>query len=426
MGITKTSSIVLLSSVIVLALGNRAEANSLQQLVPNSVCSPADLQTEPLALRPNLVDGSWAQALGTTEAKSIFDAVRMNSLKGEANAIREQLSSAHVVQELDHQFAALRMKAVKQGQSGQLKPLEEGRNYSRQEFDERRESQADFNQNEVQGTLREAYRFYETVYRQREELRQTAPVKEEANAKLLSAVEAQRKFLNDRLAVSVPTLAAKIGVISPGKLTSLPFSYRDGRIVKIRFSKESSNGRQVKMITVYPRLLINAIQGRDYYFLQALEMFRDYTKAQYETAFEDKISFKGWVAHLMGSTTRDEELRVRREIYRNVEDDLMGAKQVHQVIALLNDREILSLLDLLRELQGSNLPKCGGDIRAMNNKMRRLLGGKASTAAPGFTQKEKTAMDQLAKDIVFFQDIYSSFTEAASIQLAKDASIQVK
>lgn len=422
--VNKSISLVVLT--MTLTGSHSAIAADLNKILDGGTCRPGDLETEPMQQRPYLVDDTWAKALATPESKALFDARKLQALKASANSIRDVLTSAHIIQELIRKFESLRSQSIDAIGAGELEPVHEGETYSRIELLRRQRSQDEFRQQKVLPILQQSFDFYQTTYIQREQAKKLPP-DEAATTNLLAAVEGQRAYLNARIAQTLPTLAAKIGTIPSGSRTSLPFSYRDGRIVKIHFALPIPPGGwkegQMTSVILYPRMLLNQFLGRDSFFVDTMKTFRDFTVSQYEAALEDVNSIRGiirqWpvVRKFSDALVNAEKLRVRRELVKLVEDDTAGSIQVHEIIARLSDREILSMLDLFRELQSGNVPSCHASIGSMNEKMAKLLAGKPSSAA--FSADKKKEIDALAKDIVFFQDMYGTFSEASAIVLAK-------
>lgn len=391
-----------------------AYATPLKSLGVASICSTTDVFLEPTQVLPILMESTWANVLNSKAAKDIFDVKRIDSYKIQSNSIRDSVSTSHVIQELTNKFEPIMNKTMKAIGDGSLNPVQEFKTYSREELQKRLKSQAEFNKKNVTPVLRDAYRFMEDVYHKREQLRQII-ANETPKNKFVELMEQQKNFLNNQLKQLVPSVVEKFGEISDVDLNNAPFSYRDGYIVKIRLSKK--NGDKKQSITLYPRLLLNQLMGKDAFFLQAMKMWVDYAEAQFESQYSTKMSILGFVQDLVGYSKADDDLRIRRAIFEQAKTDFQSAKIISTLLANLTDKEILSLFDLFNALQGENLPKCSSAIRSLNAQMKSALKGHASSKTMSAEDKKK--VDNLSKDIVFYQDYYNVFSTAAAFQISR-------
>jgi hypothetical protein len=409
-------SVVGMTLLATLMQSNPAAARELKSLVAGEICSADDVAAEPMALRPVYVEPQWATKLKSPDLAALFKASEMAKLKEDSNSVRARLSSSHIVSILINHLEEVRAKEIAEIAAGRLKPIEEGKSYSSKDLKAYYEKTDEFKKQIVLPKLRRLYWHAEAVFRQREKLR-AREVPPEANQALLARVESQREALNQLIGELMPEFQKKVGVIEKGSLDDLPFSYRDGHIVKIRFTRKGADGRTSERLTVYPRELTNALLGREGYFLKGLRLWHDYAKEKYESALKEKESVSGWLRTKTGDASVEDDVTVRRALFLQAQTDLVQAEKVSKVLASLSSREMLSLLDLLRVLQGENIPRCQQVIKALNEKMTQELKGERSSASKKITAESKAKLDELGKDIAFYQDIYGAFTETASLTL---------
>lgn len=390
-----------------------ASAAQLGKLGLTNTCTSDDLATDPVAQRSILIEPRWKSHLQTPDALKLFDFDAVDKEKRAAKATRESVTSSHIVNMLADEFKKVRAKEIELIQQGKLLPVEEGKSYSYEELEKRKQSVEAFKQQYVEPVLRDSYRFYLDTMNQRDQIRAEKRDNAAVNA-LLSRVEKQRQFLNAALNNTLPSIAQKLGTIPAGDINHLPFSYRDGEIVTIRLQKETGS------ISIYPRMLMNQLAGEDEYFLQALELWRNYCRSQYEAEAQSGAPIPDMMGGVVSiDLSQLPEVQLRKRAYEQAESDLVSAQRIHELLKTLTESEIYSLLDLFRALGYNNIPQCEAVIHKMNENIAASLHGERNSNSKRLSKAEKAKIDQYGKDVVFYQDFYEVYSQAASIMIKR-------
>jgi hypothetical protein len=348
----------------------------------------------------------------------LFDFATVDKALKDSRIVREGVSSSHINQILADAFKQVRDEQLKALQSGKLKPVEPGKTYSAEDLEANQASEDQFKQTIVQPKLEAAYAFYLSIMAQRDEVRAEKKKDPQAEAKqavALNLIEQQRQFLNTALHTYVPTIVDKLGEIPPAVGTNLPFSFRDGVLVKFRLEKQVNGA--VQRITLYPRMIMNQLNDEDTFFLEALRSWRDFAKVQYQAAQDAKDSYSV-VNWLYGTGDLVAQVPLRQAAYEQSERDLKEAAIVSGIAKKLSESELLSLMDLFRQFEQGNIPQCEGVIKDFNKQIQTQLNGQSSNSSK-FTAAQRKSIDQKAKDVVFYQDVYQDFSQAAAITLQR-------
>lgn len=424
--------------ILTLISGASAQAQTLLQQMGNG-CQPQTLQATPLYKNPVMAERGWRGAMAGDKNRELFDAVKMNSLLKQAG-INQSVSSAHIVHTLVDGFKKIEQKEVKLIQRGELLPLEKGVTYLEPEYERRQDSVARARERYIGPMLQRLYRDFISAYQRNEErskLTQDPVVRQQ----LYRIVSQQRTVLNEALKKLAPGVVEKIGEIAPVKVGSdvLPFAYKDGYIVKIRFVKRITRtvsrpsfwpqspdawnqypetSTEEEITTLYPRLLVNNLEGKDVLFVQALGRWKDYVQDQWKLIQRMKQygrAFGGMIPPYMIS---EEPLRARAAA--DTAADYLMSKRVHESLSQLKEQDLFSLTDLFIATRQGDIPSCQNVFVRFNVRMKEMLKGKkASNQLP---LPEQKAIDAFARDVMYYHDIYDAFNTAAARRILQKQS----
>jgi hypothetical protein len=306
---------------ILMILAPASFATRLADIKDVHVCSADELGRDPLALQPIYTEPHWAAVVKDPRFSQLFDFATVDKALKDSRIVREGVSSSHINQILADAFKQVRDEQLKALQSGKLKPVEPGKTYSAEDLEANQASEDQFKQTIVQPKLEAAYAFYLSIMAQRDEVRAEKKKDPQAEAKqavALNLIEQQRQFLNTALHTYVPTIVDKLGEIPPAVGTNLPFSFRDGVLVKFRLEKQVNGA--VQRITLYPRMIMNQLNDEDTFFLEALRSWRDFAKVQYQAAQDAKDSYSV-VNWLYGTGDLVAQVPLRQAAYEQSERD---------------------------------------------------------------------------------------------------------
>lgn len=419
---------IVLSTVCIFTV-SLSEARPLSVLLhPQSeYCSESDLSVEPTHNVPSVFASSGE--FSSDDAKKLFDPLSTAALFSRSKITRDQVSLSHIANLIADGLRDLKKTELKLQNEGKLKPVVPGVTYSQSELNARDALNKKGLREVVEPRLKELYTVYiEAIkMKNRDKAMEQIVGADNPSAKLfLDLAAAQRTFILELIQKKMPSLIEKLGPIAPVVVERLPMSYRDGVIVKIRFKKE---GSQDPSISVFPRMLVNQLTHQDEAFLEALSRWRDYAESQWKVAHQLKegglsslpLYIRTYLNHWRGrglappSWVDNEPFM--KEALEVATEDLKNARWIHDRIQVLTSEEIHFLMDLFRELRFGDMPLCQDVIVALNRKMADSLQGQASSSAETFSKGEKSGIDSLAKDTVFYQDVFDAFSYDASLRL---------
>lgn len=387
--------------------------------IPSTTCSSDDLATDPLTLKPVLAIPEWRDYFAQPEIKELFNADTTDQLERLSGLKRSKVSSSHIVNLLAEGFDKIRKKEAELIRTKEVLPLVSGKTYSYEEFQRRKESEASVREKYLEPMLKDLYAIYLDAVKERYEHAKW-PKDKPSKDKFIERVKKQRQALNEALKQFQPGVIEKLGEIKQvDDETDLPLAYRDGYIVKIHFKKAGD----VTVVSIFPRMLYISNTANEDYFLQALARWKEYCKAQWDMVRPmTKSSFayaRQYLSSFLGKSDLTPAQYVRlapymRLAYEQSKKDLHRAKIIRRKMAQLSATEINGLIDLMIQVRNGDIPRCSGVISALNSKMKEMLKGQSSSASKVFTSEEKAKIDKFAKDVVFYQDIYFVFSNAAA------------
>jgi hypothetical protein len=387
-----------------------AQAKTLSALGMDNVCSADDVAAEPSSEKPQLSSTNWQAAFQSADAKKLTDVATTVAVKTAAKLGRDKVTTSHIIQLLAEAFRSVHAKEAEQIRKGVLMPIEKGRGYSPEELDAHQASIDAFNAEFVAPVLRDNFSFYIEVVRSRAKQNADTKIDPASVAKLMSTVEGHRQAINALLKQYAPAIVAKLGLIPESKSpTALQISYREGYIVEFRLQRPDG-----AKTVVYPRMLLNQLMDEDEFFLQGMDQWLKYAQDQLANVPADDA----------------ETLKLYQETVAQAKLDVQGAKDVHQRLETLTNDDVYSLLDLFRQLNQGNIPKCQGVLDALRDTFKTMMGatkvgrewkgGAASSSELGPVKKK--AVDDFAKDEVFFQDMYDIYSRASAAAFKRDLS----
>lgn len=430
-----------LAIVLVLANSLNAEAATIREIIGKQSCSGQSLHSEPQTQVPYLAESNWKSILATksgaiapTAADDFgnFDPATTGDLYAQARINRAGVSTSHVANAVMVGIQKLRQMESDLIKSKKIQPIINGVTYTESDMAARRDTMKVARQTYFAPMLEKLYDSYIDAVKRDEALS-----KQKASAQLSQAFYAvatqQREILNNALKARLPSLIAKIGEIAPVvQGQDLPFSYRNGYIVKIRFKKP----KDATSVTLYPRTLLTQLTSSDTYFLAALERWTEYTTSQWQIAraaksgtmskYQEYLSSaldgEKSIAGVKKSIARVDALQANavyvEKAYKKSVSDLAGARLIHARLTSLNEQEIYSLVDLFKALRFGDVPQCGETIKDLNDRMLQDMDPKTRSTAK-LTGERRIKADSLARDVVFYQDIYQAFSGAAAHALSE-------
>ncbi len=430
-----------LAIVLVLANSLSAEAATLREITGKQSCSGQALHSEPQTQVPYLVESNWKSllaakrgAIAPTAADDFgnFDPATTGDLYTQARINRAGVSTSHVANAVMVGIQRLRQLESQLIKAKKVTPIINGVTYTESDMEARRDSMSIARQKYFAPMLEKLYDSYIDAVKRDEALS-----KQKASAQLSQAfytvATQQREILNNALKARLPSLIAKLGEIAPVvQGQDLPFSYRNGYIVKIRFKKP----KDPTSVTLYPRTLLTQLTSSDTYFLAALERWTEYTASQHQIAQSAKSGTMGKYQEYLSSAwdgeksidgfkksiARVDALQANaayvEKAYKKSASDLVGARLIHTRLTSLTENEIYSLVDLFKALRFGDVPQCGETIKDLNDRMAQDLDPKTRSTAK-LTGERRAKADALARDVMFYQDIYQSFSGAAAHALSE-------
>ncbi len=351
-------------------------AAPLSDLQTDNLCRAQDLAADPLHKNSLISNSPWKDLISEN---SLFDPLKMSQTLSLSHLVRDGLTSEHIVNMLADGFKKIRLNEMEAIERGEIKPIVEGRSYTHQELKRRKKTLDDFYKKYVEPVLQNTYRYYLSVHTRREELRKNAGAPQDIQ-KAVSLVNDQVDFLNKNLKRISPSLVEKFGEIHTATAENLTLSYRDGFVVKIQFGD----------VTFYPRMIANQILGEDDYFLRGMNEWVKYTKAQ---------------AH-SGSASAAQAAELALQHFE-------GAQKVHKIMSSVSESDLVQLMGLFFELNKKNIPQCDRVIAKLNERLKKKLGDNKTSLRLG--PADRLEVESMAKDLVFYQDIFKVFAEAASL-----------
>lgn len=382
----------------------------------NKSCSQSDLEGEPF----KKVEFLTSDAKKELEiSKELFDS-EMNLLKyTNAELVSSEVSSSHIVNLLAEEIR----KGVKKGKdkSGSLEMIENGVTYKEEEYLQRISRTQQFQKEYVDPKLAELFKVYISAIKEKNK-RKNESIKssektEQAKKEMLLLTDRQVQFFNDFIKKYYPSILNKIGSLKSASLNEdLPISYRHGHIVKLRFQKEGEK----EHLTVYPRMLYNILSGQDRDFHLALHQWAEFVNKQYEKykasgVFSDWLNYftNGWMG--ISGQEAQEMLPLLKIASTESTRDYELAKWVSIRAKLLSDDEIYFLLGIFSKTIENQIPDCSKVISDLNKEFSNKLKGKKSSNE--LEINEKLEVDKLAKDVIFWQDMYEVFSFSAAQKL---------
>ncbi|MBT4760805.1 MAG: hypothetical protein HOO06_03825 [Bdellovibrionaceae bacterium] len=400
----KIRNISLLSLMIFVLMSTVSKADyvDIEKINKNSCDGPEVDKRELVQFKTNGI----IELIKNSADYSMFNPQFVIEQSKKAKIVRAEVSSSHIVNYLSDEFERARMKKIAAIQGGQLKVVMPDETYSYDELVNRIESTESYKANELRPVMENMYKSYISALKRKEKINSQQGSKVDID-KMKSMVSMQVDAINNALKTSLPSVIEKIGLVKNVNGNNLPLSYRNGRVVKVRFQKEGSN----KHITVYPRMLFNLLEKNNERFLLSLESWKEFCKNKYDEALDKRENKpSGLLSFFIGETENvsDEELSLTKRTFEVAKKDFDIAKKIHKDISALTKSELQALMSLFQFFQFSKYPKCQDAVVSMNKELTKQLKGKKSTAK--LSENEKDKVDKLARDIVFYQDIYKSFS----------------
>lgn len=404
--------------------------NSFAAVMPKTLtCDQNELSVEPMTIIQRFGSAAWGVHFDQAQTLTLFNPVTVNKAFVKSNLVRQEVTSSHIVNIVADGLQHIQDTISELIKGKKIEFLEEGANYPEDEYRKKFAAQEEIRRQSIEPILANLYKVYIEAIKNRKDQAALGASAQDRDA-FLKILEDQKKSIAHIISKTEPGLLEKLGEISPGSDSSIPFSYRDGHIVKIRFKKPGAKYH----ITVYPTMILNRLANKDDYFIKALYRWKEYCEQNYQAAkliVEAKgvtwaMNYaSGYFSYKLGnSKLSPEELQdlypYIQQAYQAAERDLEQAKWVQEQLAQLTETELLSILELFRVLRFGDYPRCQSQLVQMNKRMATdFLKGKRSSAE--LSPEAKLAADRYAKDVAFYQDQYKVFSTVAAILVSLKA-----
>jgi hypothetical protein len=416
------------SAFLILFLTSSGLAANAPLTAANKQCVGANIANEPMAKIRFYSAPEYRSAMQTPEAKQLFNPSYVDAVNKAAQPRKEAVSSSHLVNLVAEALESIQADTDKAIIRGELVPVVSGRMYSANELIERNDKLNNYREKKIKPVIEGLFKTYLSALRQ---LHIENEKKRDLNElqKLTLLATGQEKFLNALIAKLQPSILEKLGMVRITAKDSLPVSYRNGYVVKIRFQK---NGED-EYVSVYPRLLISLLTGKEQGFIDSLRRWRDYAQSQADALVAETetgtvggyFKFYAGLLHLPFSTSpnaKAQQTFLVEEAASNAAKDYDRALWVQKRIATLTDKEIYSLLELFNVLRLDDMPRCQAAVQMLDQSVTRLMGGeslrgKLVSNDKRFTPAQQSAINQAGKDAIFYRDMYDVFSTASALML---------
>ncbi len=412
-----------------------ASAKNIQEVSGGVQCSAEELAAEPIMQKPFLSSPAWENYFKDPKVKELFDPNSFQAFYKRINLSRLDISMSPLANVLSQGIQDIRNRETQIVTEGQIEKIKYGQTYSNDELEKLKENEKKV-RDKLAPLLSSLYNAYYNAVKNEETKNLTLSAEDaQVYSKILNE---QRDHLMALIQKERPSLLEKLGPIKAIKdLRDSPLSYRDGYIVKITFDKFVPNSRKNNSISVYPHFIQNQLDGTDLYFLAALESWEGYTYTQWKEASDLKIANQmgftwglydklAYMFSSKGSSQIINDEPIRQKMYLKASSALFHARRVHEFAKNLSKEDLLALMDLFKALRFGDYPHCQSVVSAMNSRVASLLGGTAKSSRGARSAKitksskelkpaEKYQADALARDVVYYQDIYHAFSYAAAV-----------